>query len=60
MSVFFCGRVTVDGYLADRNHGLEQLHESGAPEEPGRLGGGGPAACGSGQPDVCLSGRSVL
>ena len=33
MSVFFYGCVTLDGYLADKNHGLSWLHETGSPEE---------------------------
>lgn len=35
MSVFFYGCVTLDGYLADRNHGLDWLHQSGTVEETG-------------------------
>ena len=35
MSVFFYGCVTLDGYLADRNHGLAWLHETGSAEETG-------------------------
>lgn len=35
MSVFFYGCVTIDGYLADRNHGLDWLYESGTSEETG-------------------------
>lgn len=33
MSVFFYGCVTLDGYLADKNHGLSWLHETGSPDE---------------------------
>jgi dihydrofolate reductase len=33
MSVFFYGCITLDGYLADKNHGLEWLHQTGAVEE---------------------------
>lgn len=33
MTVYFYGCVTIDGYLADKNHGLSWLHESGTPEE---------------------------
>ena len=33
MSVFFYGCITLDGYLADKNHGLSWLHETGSPEE---------------------------
>ena len=33
MSVFFYGCITLDGYLADKNHGLNWLHETGSPEE---------------------------
>ena len=33
MSVFFYGCVTLDGYLADKNHGLSWLHETGSSEE---------------------------
>lgn len=35
MSVFFYGCVTLDGYLADRDHGLDWLHETGTAEETG-------------------------
>lgn len=35
MSVFFYGCVTLDSYLADKNHGLSWLHETGAAEETG-------------------------
>ena len=35
MSVFFYGCVTLDGYLADKNHGLAWLHETGSAEETG-------------------------
>lgn len=33
MSVFFYGCITLDGYLADKNHGLFWLHETGSTEE---------------------------
>lgn len=33
MSVFFYGCMTLDDYLADKNHGLDWLHETGAVEE---------------------------
>ena len=33
MSVFFYGCVTLDGYLADKNHGLSWLLETGSSEE---------------------------
>jgi len=33
MSVIFYGCVSLDGYLADKNHGLGWLHASGSPEE---------------------------
>ena len=33
MSVFFYGCITLDGYLADKNHGLSWLHETGSPDE---------------------------
>lgn len=33
MSVFFYGCVTLDGYLADKHHGLSWLHETGGAEE---------------------------
>ena len=33
MSVFFYGCVTMDGYLADRNHGLDWLYETGSASE---------------------------
>lgn len=32
MSVYFYGCVTLDGYLADKNHGLNWLYETGSPE----------------------------
>lgn len=32
MSVFFYGCVTIDGYLADKNHGLDWLHQTGSVE----------------------------
>lgn len=35
MSVHFYGCITLDGYLADRNHGLEWLEETGGTEETG-------------------------
>lgn len=35
MSVFFYGCVTLDGYLANKNHGLSWLYETGATEETG-------------------------
>lgn len=35
MSVFFYGCATLDGYLADKNHELSWLHETGATEETG-------------------------
>ena len=35
MSVFFYGCVTLDGYLADKNHGLDWLHETGGAGETG-------------------------
>ncbi len=33
MSVFFYGCITMDGYLADKNHGLDWLHQTGGVEE---------------------------
>lgn len=33
MSIFFYGCVTLDGYLADKNHGLAWLNETGSAEE---------------------------
>lgn len=33
MSVIFYGCISMDGYLADRNHDLDWLYESGSPEE---------------------------
>ncbi len=33
MSVFFYGCITLDGYLADRNHNLEWLYQTGDTEE---------------------------
>lgn len=35
MGVFFYGCVTLDGYLADKNHGLSWLYETGTTEETG-------------------------
>lgn len=35
MSVYFYGCVTLDGYLADRDHGLDWLHQTGTAEETG-------------------------
>lgn len=35
MSVFFYGCITLDGYLADKSHGLDWLHETGSAEETG-------------------------
>ena len=35
MSVFFFGCVTLDGYLADKNHRLSWLHETGSEEDAG-------------------------
>lgn len=35
MSVYFYGCVTLDGYLADKSHGLDWLHETGATEDTG-------------------------
>jgi len=35
MSVFFYGCVTLDGYLADKNHRLDWLHQTGGVEETG-------------------------
>lgn len=33
MSVFFYGCITLDGYLADKNHRLDWLHQTGGVEE---------------------------
>lgn len=35
MSVFFYGCVTMDGYLADKKHGLDWLHQTGSTEDTG-------------------------
>ena len=35
MSVYFYGCVTLDGYLAARDHSLDWLYETGSPEETG-------------------------
>ena len=35
MSIFFYGCITLDGYLADKNHGLNWLHQTGSGEETG-------------------------
>lgn len=33
MSVYFYGCMTLDGYLADKNHGLDWLYQTGGAEE---------------------------
>lgn len=33
MSVFFYGCISIDGYLADKNHDLQWLYESGSPDD---------------------------
>lgn len=33
MAVFFYGCITLDGYLATKEHGLDWLYETGSPEE---------------------------
>ncbi|WP_162163967.1 dihydrofolate reductase family protein [Acholeplasma hippikon] len=33
MSVYFYGCITLDGFLADKNHQLDWLHETGSSEE---------------------------
>ncbi|WP_099222126.1 dihydrofolate reductase family protein [Listeria costaricensis] len=33
MSIYFYGCITLDGYLADKNHQLDWLYETGSPEE---------------------------
>lgn len=33
MSIYFYGCVTMDGYLADKDHGLDWLYQTGAAEE---------------------------
>ncbi|HJA90699.1 MAG TPA: dihydrofolate reductase family protein [Candidatus Jeotgalibaca pullicola] len=33
MAIFFYGCVSIDGYLADKNHKLDWLHQSGSVEE---------------------------
>ncbi len=35
MGVFFYGCATLDGYLADKNHGLDWLYQTGTIEETG-------------------------
>jgi dihydrofolate reductase len=35
MSVFFYGCITIDGFLADKNHNLDWLYQTGAIEETG-------------------------
>lgn len=35
MTIFFYGCVTMDGYLADKNHRIDWLHEIGTSEETG-------------------------
>ncbi len=33
MAVFFYGCITLDGYLATKEHGLNWLYDTGSPEE---------------------------
>ncbi len=33
MSVYFYGCVTIDGYIADKNHNLDWLYQTGTTEE---------------------------
>jgi len=33
VSVFFYGCISLDGYLADQNHGLDWLHQTGSADE---------------------------
>lgn len=33
MSVYFYGCITLDGYLADKHHGLDWLHQTGTTED---------------------------
>ena len=35
MGVFFYGCITMDGYLADKNHNLDWLHQTGSVEDTG-------------------------
>ena len=35
MSVYFYGCITLDGYLADKNHNLDRLYETGTIAETG-------------------------
>ncbi|MDO5407944.1 MAG: dihydrofolate reductase family protein [Eubacteriales bacterium] len=35
MAVYFYGCITLDGYLATKNHGLDWLYETGSPEKTG-------------------------
>lgn len=35
MSVYFYGCITLDGYLADSNHNLDWLYQTGDAEETG-------------------------
>lgn len=35
MSVYFYGCITLDGYLADKDHGLDWLHQTGGAEDTG-------------------------
>ena len=35
MSVYFYGCITMDGYLADKNHNLNWLHQTGSIEDTG-------------------------
>lgn len=37
MSIYFYGCVTMDGYLADSQHNLQWLHDTGTPEETSYL-----------------------
>lgn len=38
MSIYFYGCTTIDGYLADKRHGLDWLYQSGTVEETGYKG----------------------
>ena len=35
MAMYFYGCITLDGYLATKDHGLDWLYETGSPEETG-------------------------
>ena len=53
MAVYFYGCITLDGYLASKEHGLDWLYDTGSPEE---------TSCGEfySHMDVTLMGRRTF